>query len=124
MQSGDPRPVLAGDVALLAPRAVIGDIEGIAAGPDAPRMYATCDTVAAHQAAGTPERLIGAAGTLIVNAGEAALITGQSDPEEARGDRWRGSWRRRSSRSAPTARWPRAAASWRTPRRRDSRRGR
>ena len=82
VQSGDARPVLAADVALLGPRAVIGDVEGIAAGPEAPRMYATCDTVGAHQAAGRPERLIGAAGTLIVNAGEAALITGQSDPEE------------------------------------------
>ena len=46
-------------------------------------MYATCDTVQAHQSAGRPEALIGAAGTLIVNAGEAALVTGQNDPEEA-----------------------------------------
>ena len=62
---------------------MIGDVEGIVAHPDAPRMYATCDTVQAHQCAGRPEQLIGAAGTLIVNAGEAALVTGQSDPEEA-----------------------------------------
>ena len=62
---------------------MIGDIEGIPAGPDAPRMYATCDTVQAHHFAGRPEQLIGSAGTLIVNAGEAALLTGQSDPEEA-----------------------------------------
>jgi ribokinase len=83
VQSGDPRPLLAEDVVLLAPRAVIGDVDGIAPGPDAPRLYSTCDTVQAHQCAGKPERLIGAAGTLIVNAGEAALVTGQSDPEEA-----------------------------------------
>ena len=83
IQSGDPRPLLATDVGLLAPRAVIGDVEGIVAHPDAPRMYATCDTVQAHQCAGRPEQLIGAAGTLIVNSGEAALVTGQSDPEEA-----------------------------------------
>jgi sugar/nucleoside kinase (ribokinase family) len=83
VQSGDTRPLLAGDIALLAPRAVIGDVEGIVAHPDAPRMYATCDTVQAHQCAGHPEQLIGAAGTLIVNAGEAALVTGQGDPEEA-----------------------------------------
>jgi sugar/nucleoside kinase (ribokinase family) len=83
VQSGDPRPLLATDVGLIAPRAVIGDIEGIAAHPDAPRMYATCDTVQAHQFAGRPEQLIGAAGTVIMNAGEAALVTGQSDPEEA-----------------------------------------
>ena len=83
IQSGDPRPLLATDVGLLAPRAVIGDVEGIVAHADAPRMYATCDTVQAHQCAGRPEQLIGAAGTLIVNSGEAALVTGQSDPEEA-----------------------------------------
>jgi sugar/nucleoside kinase (ribokinase family) len=83
IQSGDPRPLLATDVGLLAPRAVIGDVEGIVARADAPRMYATCDTVQAHQCAGRPEQLIGAAGTLIVNSGEAALVTGQSDPEEA-----------------------------------------
>ena len=83
VQSGDPRPLLATDVGLLAPRAVIGDVEGIVAHPDAPRMYATCDTVQAHQCAGRPEQLIGAAGTLILNAGEAALVTGQNDPEEA-----------------------------------------
>jgi ribokinase len=83
VQSGDPRPLLATDVGLLAPRAVIGDVEGIVAHPDAPRMYATCDTVQAHQYAGHPEQLIGAAGTLILNAGEAALVTGQTDPEEA-----------------------------------------
>ena len=68
---------------LLAPRAVVGDVEGIVAHPDAPRMYATCDTVQAHQSAGRPEALIGAAGTLILNAGEAALVTGHNDPEEA-----------------------------------------
>jgi sugar/nucleoside kinase (ribokinase family) len=62
---------------------VIGDIEGIAPGPDAPRMYATCDTVQAHHCAGRPEQLIGAAGAVMLNAGEAALVTGQSDPEEA-----------------------------------------
>jgi len=39
--------------------------------------------VQAHNFAGRPEQLIGSAGTLIVNAGEAALLTGQSDPEEA-----------------------------------------
>jgi ribokinase len=83
VQSGDPRPVLAADVSLLAPRAVIGDVEGILAHPDAPRMYATCDTVQAHHCAGRPEQLIGAAGTVILNAGEAALVSGQSDPEEA-----------------------------------------
>jgi len=83
VQSGDARPLLASDVALLAPRAVIGDIEGIPAAPDAPRTYATCDTVQAHHHAGHPEQLIGSAGTLIVNAGEAALLTGQGDPEEA-----------------------------------------
>jgi ribokinase len=83
VQSGDPRPLLATDVGLLAPRAVIGDVEGIVAHPDAPRMYATCDTVQAHQCAGHPEQLIGAAGTLILNAGEAALVTGESDAEEA-----------------------------------------
>jgi sugar/nucleoside kinase (ribokinase family) len=83
VQSGDPRPLLATDVGLLAPRAVIGDIEGIVAQPDGLRMYATCDTVQAHQCAGRPEQLIGAAGTLILNAGEAALVTGQNDPEEA-----------------------------------------
>jgi ribokinase len=83
VQSGDPRPVLAADVSLLAPRAVIGDVEGIVAHSDAPRMYATCDTVQAHTSAGRPEHLIGAAGTLILNAGEAALVTGQNDPEEA-----------------------------------------
>ena len=83
VQSGDPRPLLATDVGLLAPRAVIGDVEGIVAHADAPRMYATCDTVQAHQCAGRPEQLIGAAGTLIVNSGEAALVTGQSDPEAA-----------------------------------------
>jgi sugar/nucleoside kinase (ribokinase family) len=83
VQSGDPRPLLATDVAQLTPRAVIGDVEGIVAHPDAPRMYATCDTVQAHHCAGRPEALIGAAGTLIVNAGEAALVTGQGDPEEA-----------------------------------------
>jgi sugar/nucleoside kinase (ribokinase family) len=83
VQSGDPRPLLATDVGLLAPRAVIGDIEGIAAHPDAPRMYATCDTVQAHHCAGRPEQLVGAAGTVIMNAGEAALVTGQSDPEKA-----------------------------------------
>jgi sugar/nucleoside kinase (ribokinase family) len=44
-------------------------------------MYATRDTVGAHRGRQTraPDR---AAGTLIVNAGEAVLITGQSDPEE------------------------------------------
>jgi sugar/nucleoside kinase (ribokinase family) len=83
VQSGDPRPLLASDVVLLAPRAVIGDVEGITAHPDMPRMYATCDTVQAHHYAGRPEQLIGAAGTVIVNAGEAVLLTGQSDPEEA-----------------------------------------
>jgi len=83
VQSGDTRPLLAGDVSLLAPRAVVGDVEGIVAHPDAPRMYATCDTVQAHHTAGRPEALIGAAGTLILNAGEAALVTGHNDPEEA-----------------------------------------
>jgi sugar/nucleoside kinase (ribokinase family) len=83
VHSADPRPLLATDVGLLAPRAVIGDVEGIPPGPDAPRMYATCDTVQAHQCAGRPEHLIGAAGAVIMNAGEAALVTGQSDPEEA-----------------------------------------
>jgi ribokinase len=83
VQAGDARPLLAGDVGLLAPRAVVGDVEGIVAHPDAPRMYATCDTVQAHHCAGRPELLIGAAGTLILNAGEAALVTGQNDPEEA-----------------------------------------
>jgi sugar/nucleoside kinase (ribokinase family) len=83
VQSGDPRPLLAADVSLLAPRAVVGDVEGIVAHPDAPRMYATCDTVQAHQCAGRPEQLIGAAGTVILNAGEAALVTGEHDPEEA-----------------------------------------
>ena len=83
VQSGDTRPLLAADVAILAPRAVIGDVEGIPDEPEAPRMYATCDTVGAHHAAGRPEQLIGAAGTLIVNAGEAALLTGQGDPYEA-----------------------------------------
>jgi len=39
--------------------------------------------VQAHQCAGRPEVLIGAAGTLILNAGEAALVTGHNDPEEA-----------------------------------------
>src|SRR4030081_2259945 len=37
VQSGDPRPLLAADVSLLQPRAVIGDVEGIAASPDPPR---------------------------------------------------------------------------------------
>ena len=31
VQSGDARPLLAGDVGLLAPRAVVGDVEGIVA---------------------------------------------------------------------------------------------
>src|SRR4029077_17256444 len=83
VQTGDPRPALAADVDQLAPRAVVGEVDGIVAHPDAPRMYATCDTVQAHQCAGRPEQLIGAAGTIILNAGEAALITGQNDPEEA-----------------------------------------
>jgi hypothetical protein len=83
VNSGDPRPLLAADVALIMPRAVIGDVEGIVAEPDGPRMYATCDTVQAHQCAGRPEQLAGAAGTLMVNAGEAALVTGHNDPEEA-----------------------------------------
>jgi ribokinase len=83
VHSGDARPLLASDVAHLAPRAVIGDIEGIPADPDGPRTYATCDTVQAHTFAGRPEQLIGSAGTLIVNAGEASLLTGQHDPEEA-----------------------------------------
>ena len=83
VQSGDPRPLLSADVGLLAPRAVIGDVEGIAADPDGSRLYATCDTVQAHQSSGRPEQLIGPASTLILNAGEAALVTGRSDPEEA-----------------------------------------
>jgi ribokinase len=83
VQSGDPRPLLAPDVALLGVRAVIGDVDGIPAQPDAPRLYATCDTVQAHACAGRPEQLIGTAGTLIMNAGEASLVTGQADPEEA-----------------------------------------
>ncbi len=83
VQTGDQRPVLGADVGQLAPRAVVGDVDGIVAHPDAPRMYATCDTVQAHRCAGRPEQLIGAAGTVMLNAGEAALITGQNDPEEA-----------------------------------------
>jgi sugar/nucleoside kinase (ribokinase family) len=83
VQTGDARPALAADVEELNARAVVGDLDGLKAGPDAPRMYATCDTVRAHQCAGRPEQLIGAAGTLILNAGEAALITGQTEPEEA-----------------------------------------
>lgn len=83
VQTGDPRPALAADVEELNARAVVGDIDGLVARPDAPRMYATCDTVQAHLCAGRPEQLIGAAGTLMLNAGEAALVTGQTDPEEA-----------------------------------------
>jgi sugar/nucleoside kinase (ribokinase family) len=83
VQTGDARPTLAADVDELNARAVVGDVDGMIAHPDAPRMYATCDTVQAHQCAGRPEQLIGAAGTVILNAGEAALITGHADAEEA-----------------------------------------
>ncbi len=124
VQSGDPRPVLAGDVALLGPRAVIGDVEGIPAGPDAPRMYATCDTVGAHQAAGqarAPDRRSRHADR---QRGRGGADHGSERPRGGRGDPRAARRRRRSSRSAPTARSPRAAASWRTPRPRDSRRGR
>ena len=57
VQSGDPRPLLAADVGLLAPRAVIGDVEGIVAQPGRPAHVRDL-----RHRAGAPVRRVGRSG--------------------------------------------------------------
>ncbi len=84
MVTYDPRvPVTAGELERLAPRAVVCGLDQLELVPPDARAYATVGDEGATAFALTLPRTLDGAHALMVNAAEAATLTGERDPEAA-----------------------------------------
>jgi ribokinase len=71
------------DVAALAPRAVVTELDQLALVPAGARAYVSCGDDDARRHAGRPPDDLRRARTLLVNRSEAEKLTGEADPETA-----------------------------------------